>query len=295
MKVYAMVLPEGVARRAGSIFREAGAFMVEFMPEIRADIVTADIDMNAEQYTVASVLSATVLAAGLFFFAYIPLSIGELAPGAEIFLAFTPALIIGFLDFFILIRYPYILSVKRAEIIERDLIYALKELILNISAGLSLFESLKKVSGSDHGIVSNEFEKVVEDTMGGMPLDDALEALALRSPSEYMRNALWQTINAVKAGTSVKEALQGIIESLIREQNRKIRNYIQELNVMIMIYMLFAVAIPTIITTVLVVLTALMGTGVTEEIYVFAVAICILVQVMLVGFIRSRRPLVYVT
>ena len=295
MRVYAMVLPLSWGKRMGNIFREAGDFMVEFTPEIKSDIITADIEMNPQQYMVSSVLSATILAAALFFFAYVPLSIFDVAPGMDLILSFIPALIIAFLDFFILIRYPRILSVKRAEIIERDLIYALKEMILNISAGLSLFESIRRVSESDHGIVSKQLEGVVEDTNGGLPLDDALEKLALKTPSDYMRNALWQTVNAVKAGTSVKEALQGIIVALIREQNRKIRNYIQELNVMVMIYMLFAVAIPTIITTVLVVLTALMGTGVNEETYVLVVTLCLIVQVMLVGFIRSRRPLVYVT
>ena len=289
-----MIFPLNWGRRLGNIFREAGRVMTEYMPELKADIITADIDLDAEQYLVSSILSATVLAGGLFFFAYIPMVYAELAPGMEFILAAIPAVIIGLLNFFILIRYPSILSVKRAEIIERDLIYALKELILNISAGLSLFESIKRVSEEKHGIVSKLFEDVVENTNGGMPLDEALESLALKTPSEHMKNALWQTVNAVKAGTSIKEALSGIIDALIREQNRKIRNYIQELNVMTMVYMLFAIAIPTIITTVLVVLTALMGTGVDENIYTFAVAICLFVQVILVGFIRSRRPLIYV-
>jgi len=78
------------------------------------------------------------------------------------------------------------------------------------------------------------------------------------------------------------------------EQKRKIRNYIQELNVLSMIYMLFAVAVPTIITTVLVVLNSLMGTNVTEGIYIFVIGICITIQAILVGFIKSRRPMVYI-
>jgi pilus assembly protein TadC len=295
MRVYAMILPQRLGREIGRIFRRVGGFMAEFLPELKSDIVLAAIDMTAEEYMVASVVSSLLLGALLFTFAYVPLTVLELAPGSELMLSAIPAVAVMLLDFFVLIRYPRILAVKRAELVDRDLIYALKDLLLNISAGLTLYESIGRVSDADYGYVSGDLRTVVEETNQGKPLDDALEGLALRTSSEYMRNALWQTVNAVKAGTSVKEALSGIIESLMREQKRKIRNYIQELNVLSMIYMLFAVAVPTIITTVLVVLNSLMGTNVTESIYIFVIGICITVQAILVGFIKSRRPMVYIS
>ena len=294
MKVYAMILPQRVGRELGSMFRSLGGFMAEFLPELKSDIVLAAIDMTAEEYMVASAASALILGVLLFTFTYIPLITLELAPGSELMLSAVAAVAIVFVDFLVLMRYPRILAVKRAELVDRDLIYALKDLLLNISAGLTLFDSIRKVADADYGYVSGDLMVVVEETNEGKPLDEALEGLALRTSSEYMRNALWQTVNAVKAGTSVKEALSGIIDSLMREQKRKIRNYIQELNVLSMVYMLFAVAVPTILTTVLVVLTSLMGTDVTESIYIFVIAVCIMVQLIIVGFIRSRRPVVYI-
>jgi len=293
MRIYAMILPRSVGREIGRIFEGVGKSLTEFTPELKSEVVLASVDMSAEEYIMASVASAVVLGFFMFAFTYLPLVMLELAPGIEFLLSIIPAVILMVLDFFILIRYPSILAVKRAEMLEKDLIYALKDMLLNISAGLSLFESIRKVSEGDYGYVSQDLKKVVEKTNRGMALDDALEELAISTSSEYMRNALWQTINAVKAGTSVKEALTGIIDSLLREQNRKIRNYIQELNVLTLMYMLFAVAVPTIITTVLVVLTSLMGTGVNEDTYVLVIAVCLLIQVGLVGFIKSRRPLVY--
>jgi pilus assembly protein TadC len=295
MRIYAMVLPFAAGRRLGRMFERAGNYLTEFVPELKSDVVMASIDMTAEEYMISSIASATVLGGLMFWFAYVPLVALELAPGMELTLSVIPAVIIGFLDFFILLRYPRILALKRAELVEKDLIYALKDLLLNLSAGLSLFESIKRVSDADHGYVSSDFREVVENTNRGMPLDEALENLALKSSSEYMRNALWQIVNAVKAGTSVKDALGSIVEALIREQKRRIQGYIQELNVLTMVYMLFAVAVPTIITTVLVVLTSLMGTGVNESVYTLVIAICITVQMMLVGFIKSRRPLISAT
>jgi flagellar protein FlaJ len=295
MRVYAMILPQRVGRKIGDMFQNLGGYLTGFMPELKSDIVLAAIDMNADEYVVASIASSLILGVLMFTFTYFPLVVLELAPGNEMMLSLIPAVVIGLLDFFVLVRYPRILAVKRAELIDRDLIFALKDLLLNISAGLSLFESINKVSKANYGYVSTDFRKVVENTNQGMPLDDALEDLALRTSSDYMRNALWQTVNAVKAGTSVKDALSSIIEALVREQKRKIVNYIQELNVLTMLYMLFAVAVPTIITTVLVVLTSLMGTGVDESTYLLVIVVCVMVQIMLVGFIRSRRPLVSVS
>jgi pilus assembly protein TadC len=295
MRIYAMILPQKVGKDVGRMFEGLGRFLSEFTPELKSDVVLAAIDMTAEEYMAASLASALVLGAFMFICTYVPLVALALAPGSELLYAGIPSLLLGVMDFVILVRYPRILAVKRAEMVEKDLIYGLKELLLNISAGLTLFESIKRVSESDHGLFSDDLKRVVEDTNQGMPLDESLENLALTTSSDYMRNALWQTVNAVKAGTSIKDALSGIIDSLIREQNRKIRNYIQELNVLSMVYMLFAVAVPTIITTVLVVLTSLMGTGVTENIYMMVIVVCMTIQMMLVGFIKSRRPLIYVS
>ncbi|MFH0861516.1 MAG: type II secretion system F family protein [Candidatus Altiarchaeota archaeon] len=293
MRVIAMVIPQRTGKRLAQTFQKQGEYLTEFVPELKSDVVMANIDMSAEEYVITSIFSAITLGMLLFAFTYVPLAALELAPGQEFQLAAIPAAIILILDFFILLRYPRILALKRAELVDKDLIYALKDLLLNISAGLSLFDSIKRVSESDHGLVSRDLRQVIEETNQGAPLDEALETLALRTSSDYMRNAIWQIVNAVKSGTSIKEALSGLIQALIRDQKMKIQNYIQELNVLSMVYMLFAVAIPTIITTVLVVLTSLMGTGINETSYTFVLAICISIQIGLVGLIKSRRPLIY--
>ncbi len=295
MRVWAMVLPMSVARLLGRLFKRVGDHLAGYMPGMHNTLVLAEIPLSAGEYIVASFFSAFALGYVLLIATYLSLTFLELAAGSELLYSAIPAAVITVLDLVVLMSYPRIIAGKRAELLERDLIFALKDLLLNMSAGLSLFESLKKVSEDDHGLVSEDFRKAVENTNRGMPLDEALEELALRTSSEFMRNALWQVINATKAGTSVREALSGIIEALIREHKRRIRNFIQELNMLGMVYMLFAVAIPTIIMTVMVVMTSLMGSGIDENVYALVLAVCFIVQVMLVGFIKSRRPMIFVT
>jgi len=295
MRVWAMVLPMSLGRLLGRIFKRVGDHLAEYTPGMHTTLVLAEIPLTAGEYIVASFFSAFTLGYALLLVTFLSLTFLELAPGSELVYSAAPAAVLTVLDLFVLLSYPKIIAGKRAELIERDLIFALKDLLLNMSAGLTLFESLKKVSQDDHGLVSEDFRKAVENTNRGMPLDEALEELALRTSSEFMRNALWQVINATKAGTSVREALSGIIEALIREHKRRIRNFIQELNMLGMVYMLFAVAIPTIIMTVMVVMTSLMGSGIDENVYALVLSVCFIIQVMLVGFIKSRRPMIFVT
>jgi flagellar protein FlaJ len=294
MKIYPLIISQALGKRLGRTFEKTGAGLAEFFPALKSDLVMAAVDMSAEEYLVASLISSVMVGMLVFTFVFLPLVATEAAPGIEAPIGLIPAILLGFIDFIALIKYPRILAKKRSEMIERDLIYALKDLLLNVSAGINIFGSIKRVADGGHGIVSEDLKKVVEDVNRGTPMDDALEQVALSTSSEYMRNSIWQIINSFKAGTSVKEALSSIVEALIRDQKRKIQNYIQELNVLTLVYMLFAVAVPTIFTTLLVVLTSLMGTGVSEEQYAMAIIFCILIQIMLVSFIKSRRPMVYI-
>lgn len=293
MKVFAMILPQSVGKKLGSKFSFFTKRMLEYLPELKSDIALSEIDMEADEYLGASIVSSFALGYLMLFGTAVPLKIAGYPGNQPLILAAIPAVLILLLDFLILLRYPKILSIKRGELIDRDLIFALKDLLLHMSAGLSLYNSMAAVSRANYGFVSKDFSWVVHKSNEGMALDDALEELALRSSSEYMRNALWQIINAYRSGAGVKDALTLLIKNLIKEQQRKIRDYTQELNVLTMMYMLFAVAIPSIISTLIVVLTSFMGGGVTPPVYMLIIFICILIQIMILMLIKSRRPLVY--
>ncbi|MBD3262272.1 MAG: hypothetical protein GF334_11520 [Candidatus Altiarchaeales archaeon] len=293
MRIYAMVVPQPLGKKLAGYIMPLADKLASFMPALKTDLALSDIDMTPPEYVGASISSAVILASIIFLGVFISLTqMDPPYPQAHL-LAAVPALLLFFFDFLILLRYPHILAVKRGQLVERDLIYALKDLLLHMSSGLTLYESMARVSHAEHGYVSQDFHEVIIETNEGVPFDEALERLALRSSSDYMRNSIWQIINAFNSGASVKEALNSIVTTLINEQKRKIRDYTQELNMLTMFYMVFAVAIPTVVTTVLVVLTSFVGTGVSPELYLFVVLTCILVQIFLVVIVKSRRPLVY--
>jgi flagellar protein FlaJ len=203
-----------------------------------------------------------------------------------------PALVIALMFFFVMIRYPTISSGKKAEKIDKNLVFVLKDLLLQVSSGVSLYNAMVNISGGGYGEVSKEFAKAVRRIDGGVPVDKSLERMAIESRSEYLRRSIWQVLNTIKAGASIKGSLRTIIDDLTLEQRSKIRDYAQELNLWSLIYMLFAVAIPTIGVTMLIILSSFAGIGITETTLIVFIIASFCVQFMLIGFVKSRRPVI---
>jgi len=148
------------------------------------------------------------------------------------------------------------------------------------------------ISKSSYGEVSEEFDKAVKKINLGMPVDKALEIIATESRSEYLRRTMWQILNTVRAGASIEGALRSIISSLLTDQRAKIRDYAHELNLWSLIYMLFAVAIPSIGITMLIILSSFAGMNITTSTLISFIVLSFVVQFVLIGFVKSRRPVI---
>ncbi|MCX6767423.1 MAG: type II secretion system F family protein [Candidatus Micrarchaeota archaeon] len=201
---------------------------------------------------------------------------------------FVTALLLAFL-----LYYPHILARKLAETVDKDLIFALKDLQLQIGSGVSLFNAMVNVSKAGYGNVSKQFDSVVKDISAGEAEDAALEKMAAHTESEFMKRTVWQMITALRGGASLEGALSSIISVLKRDQASRIRTFIHELNLWALVYMIVAVAVPGLGSTVLIVISAFGGIVVTEMTYVFALVACFIAEIVIIGFIKSRRPIVH--
>jgi archaeal flagellar protein FlaJ len=208
-------------------------------------------------------------------------------------LAFLAGFILFFIFFIFFLFYPKVEARKNAENIDKDLIYALKDMQLEISSGVSLFDSMATVARSDYGRVSREFEIAVRDINAGGAEDKALEKIAQRTKSEFMRKTIWQLLTALRGGSSVEGALKNTIESLNNYQRQQIKGFAGELNVFALIYMLIAVAIPGLGSTLLIVLSSFGGIKISEVFYIALISGCFFLEMIIIGFIKSRRPAVH--
>lgn len=288
-----MILPFNISKKLAKPFIGISHRLSKKFPEMKKDLHASDLDMNVHVYlanSIVNVLFLFLLFFGLLFVLSYRIQMLPLVESLRTTLMYS--LGIGLLISFALIRYPKILAGKKAEQVDKNLIYALKDLLLQISSDVSLYNGLVNVSKAGYGLVSEEFEKVAQNVNTGLPMADALERMAVDTESEYMKRTTWQLINTLNAGASLKASLSSIVKDLTVEQHTKIKGYASELNLWSLIYMLFAVAVPTIGAVMLVILSSFGGMGVSKGMFIAFIVVCFFIQYVLIGFVKARRPVV---
>jgi len=305
------IVPSGLAAWLARPFRGLGERLAEGFPGLGYDLKLAGSEYGLGEYLIISLINAFAWAVLMLLLVFVLFFTRGMMTPVETVLAFaSPDAMLAFLVrqkvallppavTFVLLavfftRYPRIIAGKIVEAVDRDLIYALKDLMLQINSGVSLFNAMRNVSRSGYGNVSDEFAKVVQDISTGEGQDKALEKMALRTESEFLRRTIWQIVTALKAGASLQGALYSVVQALHQYQSQNVKSYIQELNLWILLYIMASVAIPSLGVTLLVVLSTFGGIGVNEWFIISLLAACFISQVMLIEFIKIRRPVLRV-
>ena len=258
---------------------------------LKYDLRRAELSIEAEQYLTASFFSA--LAYGFLFsglFAVLFFVKEQALSQLSILLSAALGLLFFLLFFTIHVIYPGILAVQVAAAIDRNLLFALKGMLVQITSGVSLYDAMVNVSKEKFGVVSMEFEEVVKGISSGLSEKQALERLALKTKSEYLKKACWQLVTAMQSGASLQTALNSVVAVLLGYQFRSIKDYAAELNLWLMLYLLLAAAVPTLGITFLVILSSMSGTSIGQGHIYGAIAGSFLFQAMLIGFIKTRVP-----
>ena len=294
-KVPLMVLPAAVTARISRVFSPLSKKISNFTVGLRYDLEEAGIPLSDKDY-VSQALVNSLFFFFIFFFliSYLNRYVRGSTARASLIQGAVYGIVIFSLLFYTLIRYPKIMAGKKAELIDKYLLFALKDLKLQITSGVTLYNGLVNISKAGYGLASIEFGDVARSVNTGTPIEKALEKMAVSSKSEFLRRMTWQLINTLKAGASVEGALSTLIRDLTIDQRDKIKRYSHELNLMVLIYMLFAVAVPTIGATLLVILSSFAGFGITRTFFIIFIVICLMVQTIIIGFVKSRRPVVIV-
>ncbi|MFA6088386.1 MAG: type II secretion system F family protein [Candidatus Woesearchaeota archaeon] len=264
----------------------------KIIPEGNSLMERSGVNLSCEDYTIGALLSGLVyfLLFGGMLFVVSNTFKGNIEEALRVGVGAGFGL--GFMFFFLMMTYPKTLAKKKADMVDRYLIYALKDFLMQISAGNSVYNACVEIANANYGQVSIEFEIVAKKIQTGMPVEQALEEIAKHNDSKYFKKVIWQLVNTIRAGASLKEALFSIINDLNESQKSKIIGFANELNLWSLIYMLFAVAIPSIGTTMMVILSAFGGANLSRGTFVLFLVICAFIQFAIIGFIKARRPVV---
>jgi pilus assembly protein TadC len=257
---------------------------------IGTNLKNADIDLTREEYLsicISGFVNAFLLLFVIFSTALILINI-ERALVFSLLLAFLFA---GFI-YFSRAAYPKVYNNKKQRNIERNLIPALQDMLVQLYSGVPLFTIMVNISLADYGELSNEFKKAVKEIHAGRPQIEVLENLGKNNPSEFFRRALWQISNGMRAGSDISIVIQDSVKSLAEEQYIQIQEYGNKLNPAIMFYMLSSVILPALAITFVTIISSMIGISeaMTKMIFIALFVGVMIIQIMFIGVIRSLRP-----
>ncbi|MBW2974201.1 type II secretion system F family protein [Candidatus Woesearchaeota archaeon] len=284
------LLPVKALRNISPPFYGIADYLGGLFPFLKLNLKQAELDFSVKEYLGMSIVSCLMFL--VFFGTFFILIL--LFAGVEKFLSFGLVItaVITLFVFMQQIAYPKLYSHRRIKSIERNMLAALQNILIQLNSGVPLFDILVNMSKGDYGEVSREFSRVVREINAGKPQVETLEEMAAVNPSLFFRRAIWQLVNGMKSGADMSSVVNEIIDSLSEEQILQIQRYGSQLNPLAMFYMLAVVIAPSLGMTFLIILSSFisMSEFATKLIFWGLYGIIIFFQIMFMGIIKSKRP-----
>lgn len=279
--------PEKLKRRARPFVRFAAT---KKQPALARYLAFDETGYSVAEYRAISLRSAAYAFLGVFTLASVLL--GIVGMPRFFLLAFGIAFLAALYGFITQQNYPHIFHLRRQKNIEKNLIPAMQDMLVQLNSGIPLFNILVNLAGANYGELSTEFRKAVRQINAGMPQIDVLESLSEQNESPFFRRTLWQLSNGMRAGSDISIIIKENARALNEEQLIQIQNYGNKLNPLIMFYMLSSVIMPALAVTFLTILSSMVSLGERTTYLLFmGFFVCIMfIQIMFVGVIRSLRP-----
>ena len=280
-------LPYPVMERISRPFLGIGAGLAKAMPYLEMELIQAKFDVDPKKY--ASVMVFLGIAYFIFFLGFSALLLSRFTE-MYLLIAFTISSVLGLMIFMQISMYPKMVVKKKIRDLERNLIFALRTMLIQIKSGVSLFDSMSTIANGDYGALSAEFREAVDEINTGTIEEHALQKLATNNPSLYFRKAIWQIVNGMKAGTEVSTVLVESVATMSREQKIAINTYGNQLKVFSLIYMMIGVIVPALGLTFLIVLGSFPQVEIGENLFWMLIGGVSVAQFMYIGMIKAKRP-----
>ncbi len=119
--------------------------------------------------------------------------------------------------------YNYI-TYKRMKEMEEQLPRFLRGISEFSKSGMNLYESFKRASKEDYGILTKELRKIVSEASWNVGMDRAIRKFISRTESKRIRRIMFILLQAYKSGgdiTRITESLAANMEKIKEIENRK--------------------------------------------------------------------------
>ncbi len=240
------------------------------------DLDSANIRLSTKQFiaisTFASFLASFVI--GLFGFL---LFIQNLVTGILVWILGTVILFPA--SFFVAAKWPSSIAKKRGKAIDRVLPFGLRHMATELKAGVGIHDAMKDISKSDYGILSQEFERTLQDIDKGMTTEDAIQNLAERSPSDDLSRAALHMVRALRIGGDLADILSEVAEDAAFNLRMRMRDFVERLSLVSLFYMMVGIVMPVFFTVLAAIFNAvptlgfqgMIGPAVMMLVYIFLI------------------------
>jgi len=199
---------------------------------------------------------------------------------------------IGFIFLFnYLLKVPDVKIRKKESGISREIVFATRFLMIEVESGVPIYNAFVNVS-KVYPTIGSYFGAIIDQINMGTSMEDAINETLELVPSADLRKILWQILNSIKTGADVTGALNSVLDQIINEQKIEVEEYGRKLNPLAMFYMLMAVIMPSLGSTMLIIFASFMGIRLGLSILLTIIGLLGFMQFMFYGLIKSSRPAV---
>ncbi len=186
--------------------------------------------------------------------------------------------------------YPAQRSKVLGKQVERDILFAARDMVIAMRSGMPLYNAITAVS-TGYGAASRQFGKIIELVQLGMPIGQAMDDVSSKSESRTFKMLMLQASVSIEAGVDVADTLQEVVDQIMEERVIDLRRYGQKLNALAMFYMLFGVIFPSMgIAVVTIMSTFISIFPITYMVLILALVFIVFIQLVLLNIMRNSRP-----
>jgi flagellar protein FlaJ len=245
-----------------------------------------DLDTFLKKMIINSVITSIIIGIAIMALLTIlklPL-IADIVIGLVIIIGFYQTLLPNF------IRYPEIRIKNKGKDVEKDILFAARDIVVSMRSGMPLYNGIVTVS-SGYGAASREFAKIIELVQLGIPIEEAIETISNKSQSKTFKKIMLQSSLSIRVGADVVGALQEVVEEVTQDRVIELRKYGQRLNAISMFYMLFGIILPSMgiaVATILTTFISIFTVNITT--LAFIIIAIIVLQIIFLKLVTTSRP-----
>lgn len=281
-------IPRTQRIKLGKSLAFLGYQIIRVNPALIVSITQAEIEVKPEYYATLAVLSG--IYQGIVAFALIMVLLFVTRSLNLIFMAIGLGIVVSFFMTMRMLAYPSLLVLRRVKDIEANLLYSLRQILIQVRGGNSLFNAVVSVGDAGYGQISKEFQRAVQEIYAGRSLGDALEEMALRNPSPHLRRAVWQIVNGLRTGADIGNTIEVIVAQFTAEQRVVLQKFSKELGPYAMMYMMITVIFPTLGITLFLIIASLSTIRLNDTVLTLYVLFSAFIQFMFMQLLKQKRP-----